>query len=445
MMGLTNWKIRPCNFQIKSIVAVIISILLLRAILSSSPGFAWFQQNISSYGITHSTVPVLHATVRKDKFLEVPQIVWGLNNQKIALARSLLTARFLNRTLLMPSLSASLFYKEVELLQPMQFDKIFNFEKFNSICNGFVWLGRYSELTNITDPFELQKGSGRKWTKERDLEQLKEVVNDNKLHDLELVRIVGKNPFLWQDHWLVRDYGEIFQCLVLVNEIENDVVKVISKIREVSMKAKDDTSNAKNSPVMPYVAVHMRIEKDWMIHCKKWEQRTGINQICSSKKEILDRVSHIKGISAPVVVYLAIADSLLEDDSVLKGWKTGLLPYEKKRLGVWEIFRKYPYLIQSAIDFEVCSRADIFLGNSFSTFSGLVILSRTQRLLKLGFTNLCGNHDGLDIRFSSYAYNILGDTSGAPKQWMTDMADLSLLKISYGTNNISCEANMSNS
>ncbi|KAF3326737.1 hypothetical protein FCM35_KLT08367 [Carex littledalei] len=74
----------------------------------------------------------------------------------------------------------------------------------------------------------------------------------------------------------------------------------------------------------------------------------------------------------------------------------------------------------------------------------LVVLSRTQKLLKLGFTNLCDNHKGLDVKFSSYAYNILGDMSGAPKQWMTDMSDSSLQKISYGTNNVSCDVNMSN-
>ncbi|KAF1002604.1 hypothetical protein AG4045_015608 [Apium graveolens] len=64
--------------------------------------------------------------IRKMKFLEVPQIVWGLNNQKIAFARSCLTARMLNRTLLMPSLSASLFYKETDLLRPISFDKLCN-------------------------------------------------------------------------------------------------------------------------------------------------------------------------------------------------------------------------------------------------------------------------------------------------------------------------------
>ncbi|KAJ4810318.1 O-fucosyltransferase family protein [Rhynchospora pubera] len=444
-MSWANWRVRSYDFQIKPIIALVIFIVFLRTILSTSPSLAWFEQMISTYGATHSSKPNLRADVRKDKFLEVPQIVWGLNNQKIALARSLLTARFLNRTLLMPSFSASLIYKEVELLQPMQFNKFFDFEKFNSICDGFVQLGQYSELSNKTEPFVIQKGSGRKWTKERDLRHLKEIVNDNKVHDLELVRIEGKNPFLWQDHWPVRDYAEIFGCLVLINEIENDVVKVISKIGEMSLKAKNNTDASSSNPVVPYIAVHIRIEKDWMIHCKKWEQRSRLNQICSSKKEILDRVSHIAGLNPPTVVYVAIADSLLEDDSVLEGWKVGLMPYEKKRLGVWEIYKKYPYLIQSAIDFEVCSRADIFVGNTYSTFSSLVVLSRTHKLLKLGFTDLCRNHDQLAIRFISYAYNILGDKNGAPKQWSTDMADSNLLKISFGTNNISCDANMSNS
>ncbi|KAJ3679306.1 hypothetical protein LUZ60_017317 [Juncus effusus] len=445
-MDRSNWKIRLANLHIKPIITLII-LVLFTATLSPFP--TWFQPKISTYKPSNS-----NKSIRKDKYLEIPQIIWGLNNQKIALARGLLTARFLNRTLLMPSLSASLFYKEVELLQPMPFEKIFNFEKFNSICDGFVRIGKYSELLNKSDPFELQKGSGRKWTKERDLDQLKSLKNDSKLHNLELIKIVGKNPFLWQDHWPVKDYARIFECLILIDEIERDVVKVISKIKEIGFNAqqniaRNSSNNYDYAPHVPYIAVHMRIEKDWMIHCKKWEQRSGMKQICSSKDQILDRLSHIMGlnnvnINKPIVIYLAIADSLLEDDSILNGWKPGLLPYEKKRLKVWEIYKKHPYLIQSAIDFEVCLRADVFFGNSFSTFSNLVVLSRTQKMLKLGFGNLCGVK-GFEFRVSNYAYNILGGGNGAPKEWISDMNGVSLENLSYGSENISCDANKLNS
>ncbi|KAL4557728.1 hypothetical protein LXL04_035916 [Taraxacum kok-saghyz] len=356
----------------------------------------------------------------KTRFLEVPQIVWGLNNQKIAFARACLTARLLNRTLLMPSLSASLFYKEIDQLQPISFHKVFQFEKFNSLCKNFIQLGRYSDIHNHSDIVTIQKGSGRRWTSERDLDQL----NTLKNHKSETIRLAGKNPFLWHDHWPVTDYANVFECLVLVDEISKEADKVVAKITEFGSKY--------NNPV-PYVAVHMRIEKDWMIHCKKREQRSNISDICSNKNEITTRVTNIPGLKTPTILYLAVADALLENGSILNGWGPGLHPVEKKKLGVVDIYKKHPYLIQSAIDYEVCLRSDVFVGNSYSTFSSLVVLERSQKMLKMGVERGCG----MDVRWPSFAYNLEGEFGG-PRPWMTEFSDLSLQAISYGSNNISC-------
>lgn len=378
--------------------------------------------------------------VRNDKFLEVPQIIWGLNNQKIAFARACLTARMLNRTLLMPSLSASLFYKEIDLLQPISFDKVFRFEKFNSLCEGFVRLGRYSDLLNQTGVFELRKGSGRRWTIERDLDQLREHKKDP-FDGYQVIRIVGKNPFLWHDHWPVKDYARVFECLVLVDEIAKEADIIVSKIKEKAVEVRSKTESVQSGisserstlDSVPYVAVHMRIEIDWMMHCKKVEQRSNLSQICSSKEEVMERVGNLMGLKAPTVVYLAVADSLLDDSTILKGWKKGLFPVEKKKLGVDGIYKKYPYLIQAAIDYEVCLRADIFVGNSFSTFSSLIVLERTQKMIKAGVTSSCR----MDVRWPSYAYNIEGESKG-PRRWMTTMSDTSLQAISHGSTDISC-------
>jgi hypothetical protein len=288
--------------------------------------------------------------------------------------------------------------------------------------------------------YELQKGSGRKWTIERDLDQLKEFSEDS-FNGYEVIRIVGKNPFLWHDHWPVKDYARVFECLVLVDEIAKEADKVVSKIREVGKEMRSKSQSAQSgvdpdsslSQPVPYVAVHMRIEIDWMIHCKKLEQRLNVSEICSSKQEIMERVGKIVGLKSPIVVYLAVADSLLEDSSILTGWKEGLLPVEKKKLSVDGIYKKYPYLIQSAIDYEVCSKADVFVGNSFSTFSSLIALERTQKMIRIGVTSSCG----VDVRWPSYAYNILGESNG-PHKWMTNMSDSSLKAISYGSNIISC-------
>lgn len=428
-----------CGFHLNSFAGKCVLLATIVLVIRAA-----FLPSFSSYNLTerNSLVFVHNRSltvndefgIRRDKFLEIPQIVWGLNNQKIAFARACLTARMLNRTLLMPSLSASLFYKEVALLEPISFDKVFQFEKFNSLCMGFVQLGQYLDLTNRTGVYELLKGSGRRWTVERDLEQLRQHSKDP-IDEHEVIRIVGKNPFLWHDHWPVKDYAKVFECLVLVEDYLQEAEKVISKIREIGEeeRSKKEFANNGNSQPVPYAAVHMRIEIDWMIHCKKLEQRSNITQICSSKEEIMERVGNIIGLKQPMVVYLAVADSLLNDSSILNGWKEGLLPFEKKMLGVDGIYKKYPYLIQSAIDYEVCLRADVFVGNSFSTFSSLIALERTQKMLSMGVTSSCG----MDVRWPSFAYNILGESNG-PQKWMTSMSASSLEAISYGSNEISC-------
>ncbi|KAK4361422.1 hypothetical protein RND71_020374 [Anisodus tanguticus] len=289
-------------FAAKCVVLVVIALFIGTVLLPTFSGLCGVIQQNTFVFINNRSFPSNQPV--KQKFLEVPQIVWGLNNQKIAFARACFTARMLNRTLLMPKLSASLFYKEVELLKPISFDKVFQFERFNSLCKGFVQLSRYSDVSNQTDVIKLQKGSGRRWTLEKDLEQL--------------------NQF---------NYAKAFERLALVEEISREADKVVSKIRDIGMevRSKVPTSSSLTQPVH-YVAVHMRIEKDWMIHY-----------------------------------------TLLEDDTVLNGWKDGLLPFEKKKLG-----------------------------NSFSTFSSLVDLDRSQKMIKMGETELCGS----DVRWPSYAYNI---------------------------------------
>ncbi|KAL7094210.1 hypothetical protein ACP275_11G087600 [Erythranthe tilingii] len=224
---------------------------------------------------------------------------------------------------------------------------------------------------------------------------------------------------MWHDHWPLKDYAKVFECLVLVEKISKEADIVVSKIRKIT--SLQNGNNLMSQPVS-YVAVHMRIEKDWMIHCKKLEQRLNITEICSSKEQIIERVGNIAGLKTSIVIYLAVADDLLEDNSILVGWKEGLLPFEKKGLGVLEIYKKQSYLIQSAIDYEVCVRSDVFVGNSYSTFSSLVVFDRTQIMISMGAGERCG----LDVRWPSYAYNLEGEAKGTPHAWATNMSDLRL-------------------
>lgn len=112
----------------------------------------------------------------------------------------------------------------------------------------------------------------------------------------------------------------------------------------------------------------------------------------------------------------------------MESWREGLVPFEKKKLGVKEeVYGKYSYLIQSAIDYEVCLRADVFVGNSFSTFSSLIVLERTQKARRLGFVSTC--EDGGNV-WRSYAYNLAGESEGLPRRRMTNMTHSSLQAIS---------------
>ncbi|CAN6895204.1 unnamed protein product, partial [Brassica oleracea] len=110
------------------------------------------------------------------------------------------------------------------------------------------------------------------------------------------------------------------------------------------------------------------------------------------------------------------------------GWREGLIPFEKKKLGVKEeVYGKYSYLIQPAIDYEVCLRADVFVGNSISTFPSLIVLERTQKARRLGFVSTC--EDGGNV-WRSYAYNLAGESEGVPRRRMTNMTHSSLQAIS---------------
>jgi len=107
-------------------MVLLVTVLILRVLLF--PGFdgnEW-RNFVFNHNLTSPSMSSYEFGFRQFKFLVVPQLVWGLNNQKIAFARACLTARMLNRTLLMPSFSASLFYKEIEQLQPISCEKVSN-------------------------------------------------------------------------------------------------------------------------------------------------------------------------------------------------------------------------------------------------------------------------------------------------------------------------------
>ena len=102
MEVLSKFLVGPLHSITSKCMVLLVTVLILRALLFPSfPGF----DGIEWGNLVCIRTPLLNSDfgIQQDKFLEVPQLVWGLNNQKIAFARACLTARMLNRTLLMPS------------------------------------------------------------------------------------------------------------------------------------------------------------------------------------------------------------------------------------------------------------------------------------------------------------------------------------------------------
>ena len=151
-----------------------------------------------------------------------------------------------------------------------------------------------------------------------------------------------------------------------------------------------------------YTALHLRVEPDWVEHCKLWDAtQPEAARNCMTNSLLLDRVFLIervpqkrpvfaaaeltreelvahpgvqrlsqiygvtskKGLSGLQTVYGAQNDTALRSRS---------RAVEKLRVALHGAERE----IAAAIDLEVCKAADQFIGNSVSTFSALELMRR---------------------------------------------------------------------
>jgi len=130
-----------------------------------------------------------------------------------------------------------------------------------------------------------------------------------------------------------------------------------------------------------YVALHLRVEEDWVAHCRMWP---GDN--CMTHTDDLSEVLKAKGIPFGTSVYLATGlthKEMLKHVSVQRlaanykiFTKDTLLHFTSKELD----FSKEREIL-AAIDWIVCDESDTFVGNSVSTFSALRLLGLQHQIL----------------------------------------------------------------
>jgi hypothetical protein len=128
--------------------------------------------------------------------------------------------------------------------------------------------------------------------------------------------------------------------------------------------------------------LHFRGEADWIRHCKSWEKiKDGIiRNNCMTNSGHIDRVLLLAGIPEGTTIYLA-GGYVKEDMKTNK--------YLQKLASKFNVITKdmilgniHGLLLErekfAAIDFEVSRVADVFIGNSVSTFSAILLLSRER-------------------------------------------------------------------
>lgn len=122
--------------------------------------------------------------------------------------------------------------------------------------------------------------------------------------------------------------------------------------------------------------LHLRIEKDWIRHCKVWQHQTGPDNCLSNTLSVHTHIKH-KGFTVDVPLYVASDWRSVDPsiaDHVLK--KLEIAGYhiitQDELFGHLTLSREHFALIEYYIGLQ----ADKFIGNSVSTFSAMLMLER---------------------------------------------------------------------
>ena len=185
-----------------------------------------------------------------------------------------------------------------------------------------------------------------------------------------------------------------FGCLFFKFVTTTDTTTALWKINKslvpsswIIMAADDIFSYLKSISTDSYViSLHIRAEQDWQDHCSKWGSiRDGIiRDNCYTNTELLDITLLGAGIPIGSVIYIAGAYD--RNDLNIPLFKR--LSAKFKLILKQDVSYRLPDSIRydmatnrelfAAIDYEICYRANLFIGNSVSTFSAMLLLTRER-------------------------------------------------------------------
>ena len=178
-----------------------------------------------------------------------------------------------------------------------------------------------------------------------------------------------------------RMLGKIIKFAFLLSTC-NFIISVEPSVTVQTKAAKVLEMLKQNSHKMT-IALHIRAEQDWIDHCKNWESiRDGIlRDNCYTNTEKLDITLLTAGIPMGSTIYVAGAYAKKSAQLTVMDKLNTMFRVVTKELVLGEIETlemQENREVYAAIDYEVCNGVDIFIGNSVSTFAGLLLLSRER-------------------------------------------------------------------
>ena len=290
------------------------------------------------------------------------EVCEGLSNQRIAIIQGILIGYVSRRPVILPELYSSYIVSEGKKLA---FGAVYNVSHLKDSLAGLINFWDYDT----------------KWRGKT-------------------LNFPAKNEQLTALQWLSITNGTAtvetaikLSCTFNSIKVDRKLDSILWKIdRSVVLQNELGEKADKIKKTMPdgFTALHYRAEQDWIDHCVKWESIPDgvIRNNCASNTDAIASVFATERVSTDRPVYLAgghppsfIKTSALrnleEKYSIVT--KSSVIDMDKDFDGInSEVNLLSNREMFAAIDFAVCIEADLFIGNSVSTFSAMIELRRMQ-------------------------------------------------------------------
>jgi len=147
-----------------------------------------------------------------------------------------------------------------------------------------------------------------------------------------------------------------------------------------------------SAPPPPYGALHARVENDLSLVSEMAGASVGLEEIYRLMQAV--DFSNVSTAWPPKSLFIAVSNDVNNETKALLD--EGVTPWsgtKMVRAGVQVVpTTTAQYLVASIIDFEICTKAEWFVGTGMSTFSNMIT---TARVMRNETANFFYNHGGI--------------------------------------------------